>query len=242
HDRPISIHEFFYPLMQGYDSVAVKADVEIGATEQKFNLLIARHIQKEYKQKPQVILTLPILEGIDGTQRMSKTTGNYIGIDESPDQMFGKTMSIPDELIYKYFVLLTDLKPSELDEIERLLGEKSVNPMVLKRRLARKLVSLYHSEEKALIAEKDFDRVFRYKKVPLKIREFSPSLKNNKIWIVKLLCLSGLASSNSEAKRLIKQGGVRIDGEQVVDENLELEKGSEFILNVGKRRFVKIIL
>lgn len=242
HERPISIHEFFYPLMQGYDSVAVKADVEIGATEQKFNLLIARQIQKEYKQKPQVILTLPILEGIDGTQRMSKTTGNYIGIDESPDQMFGKTMSIPDELIYKYFVLLTDLKPSELDEIERLLGEKSVNPMVLKRRLARKLVSLYHSEEKALIAEKDFDRVFRYKKVPLKIREFSPSLKNNKIWIVKLLCLSGLASSNSEAKRLIKQGGVRIDGEQVVDENLELEKGSEFILNVGKRRFVKIIL
>jgi len=169
--NPISLHEFFYPLMQGYDSVAIKADVELGATEQKFNLLTARDVQREYGQEPQVILTLPVLEGIDGGQRMSKSLGNYIGIDDEPDEMYGKIMSIPDNLILKYFTLVTDYSLAQLQEVKRRLNDGQTNPMVLKKELARTIIKMYHSESAARQAEQNFEQIFSKKEIPDDIEE-----------------------------------------------------------------------
>ncbi len=238
---PISLHELFYPLMQGYDSVAIKADVEIGATEQKFNLLTARQIQQEYGVKPQVILTLPVLPGTDGVQRMSKSTGNYIGIDESPKQIFGKIMSVPDDLIYPYFELLTDVSSEELKEIKNDLEKKEKNPMDFKKRLGIKIVSMYHSEKEALEAKKEFEKVFSKKELPEEIPIYELRYEKPKIWIVKLLTMTGLVSSSSEARRLIRQGGVYLNGKRVDDENLEISVEEEKVLKVGKRKFLKVI-
>lgn len=238
---PISLHELFYPIMQGYDSVAIKADVEIGATEQKFNLLTARQIQQEYGVSPQVILTMPVLPGTDGVQRMSKSLGNYIGIDESPEEIFGKTMSIPDELIYPYFELLTDIPPVELRKIKKELEGKEVNPMEWKKRLGSEIVKLYHTQKDAEKAQAEFEKVFSKKELPEKIEIFH--LKTNKptIWIAKLLTESGLCSSTSEVRRLIKQGGVYIDNQRVVDENLQVETKGEKLIKVGKRKFLRVL-
>ena len=237
--KPITIMEFLYPLIQAYDSVALKADVEVGGTDQKFNLLVGRDLQREYGQEPQVALMMPLLVGTDGQEKMSKSLGNYIGINEPPEEIYGKTMSIPDFLIYPYFELATDVDASELAEVKRALEDPQVNPMDLKRRLARKLVEMYHGKEAAKRAEEAFDRVFRRKEVPEDVPEYV--LNEDKIWIVRLLTASGLASSNSEARRLITQGGVYIDGERVTDPNAEIEfKGGE-IVKVGKRRFLKVI-
>ena len=238
---PISLHELFYPLMQGYDSVAIKADVEIGATEQKFNLLTARQIQQEYGVEPQVILTLPVLPGTDGVQRMSKSTGNYIGIDESPKEIFGKIMSIPDDLIYPYFELLTDVSSEELKEIKSDLEKKKKNPMDFKKRLGIKIVSMYHSEKEALEAKKEFEKVFSKKELPEEIPIYELRYEKPKIWIVKLLTMTKLVSSSSEARRLIRQGGVYLDGKRVDDENLEISVEEEKILKVGKRKFLRVI-
>lgn len=238
---PISLHELFYPLMQGYDSVAVKADVEIGATEQKFNLLTARQIQQEYGVKPQVILTLPVLPGTDGVQRMSKSTGNYIGIDEFPKEIFGKIMSIPDDLIYPYFELLTDVSSEELKEIKSDLEKKKKNPMDFKKRLGIKIVSMYHSEKEALEAKKEFEKVFSKKELPEEIPIYELRYEKPKIWIVKLLTMTELVSSSSEARRLIRQGGVYLNGKRVDDENLEISVEEEKILKVGKRKFLKVV-
>lgn len=237
--KPITIMEFLYPLIQAYDSVALKADVEVGGTDQKFNLLVGRDVQREYGQEPQVALMMPLLVGTDGKEKMSKSLGNYIGINEPPEEIYGKTMSIPDFLIYPYFELATDVDSSELAEIKRSLEDPEVNPMDLKRRLARRLVAMYHGEEAARRAEEAFDRVFRRREVPDEVPEYV--LNQDRIWIVRLLTSSGLASSNSEARRLIAQGGVYIDGRRVTDPNLEVEfKGGE-VVKVGKRRFLRVV-
>lgn len=236
--QPISIHEFFYPLMQGYDSVMIKADVEIGATEQKFNLIIARQIQKEYGQESQVVLTLPVLVGIDGVQRMSKSTANYIGIDEPPEEMYGKTMRIPDEQIYPYFELITDVSLDELAQIKQQLADQSVNPRDLKRRLARTIVAMYHGEVAAQKAEAHFDHVHVKKKVPEEIPEIKLPGKKR---IIDILVDANLASSKGEARRLIRQNAVTFNTMRVVDENFEVSVAEPATLKVGKRKFVKLI-
>jgi tyrosyl-tRNA synthetase len=238
---PISLHELFYPLMQAYDSVAIKADVEIGATEQKFNLLAGRQIQEVYGQEPQIALTLPVLPGVDGVQRMAKSTGNYIGIDEPPSEIFGKIMSIPDDLIYPYFELLTDLPLDELKKIKKDLDQGKENPMILKKKLGIEIVSLYHNEKEAVKAKEGFERVFSKKELPEKIAVFKLDYDEPKIWIVKLLTMTKLCASSGQARRLIRQGGVYLDDKRVEDENMEIPIEGEKLLKVGKRKFLKII-
>ena len=240
--NPISLHEFFYPLMQGYDSVAIKADVELGATEQKFNLLTARDVQREYGQEPQVILTLPVLEGIDGGQRMSKSLGNYIGIDDEPDEMYGKIMSIPDNLILKYFTLVTDYSLAQLEEVKRRLNDGQTNPMVLKKELARTIIKMYHSESAARQAEQNFEQIFSKKEIPDDIEEIIIPSSDLPKPLVKLLTECGAVSSNGEARRLIHQGGVRINNEKINDINYSFQNQGEYITKVGKRRFFKFIV
>lgn len=237
---PISLHEFFYPLMQGYDSVAIKSDVELGATEQKFNLLAARHVQREYNQEPQVVLTLPVLEGIDGTQRMSKSLGNYVGIDEAPSDMFGKIMSIPDNLIEKYFTLVTDYNLDQLQDVRHRLADPEINPMSLKLELSGHTVSMYHGEKAAKEAREHFKQVFSKKEIPDDIEEILVDAEGD-LLLVKLLCDYELVSSNGEGRRLIKQGAIKINDEKITDINFCLSSG-EFITKVGKRRFVKFII
>ncbi|MCF7804933.1 MAG: tyrosine--tRNA ligase [Candidatus Marinimicrobia bacterium] len=240
--EPISVHEFLYPLAQAMDSVELDADIELGGTDQTFNLLVGRTIQIAYGQEAQAILTTPLLEGTDGVEKMSKSLDNYIALEDPPEEIFGKTMSIPDNLIYKYFELLTDIPGDELESIKEQLDTGSVNPMNLKRRLGRELVALYYDREKGVEAEKQFDLVHKKKEVPDDIPEFTPETdEDGKAWIVHLITGADLADSNSQARRLIKQGGVRIDGEQVEDFGLNIEITDEFVLQVGKRRFVKIV-
>ena len=236
--QPISIHEFFYPLMQGYDSVMIQADVEIGATEQKFNLVIGRQIQKEYGQEPQIVLTLPVLEGVDGAQRMSKSLGNYIGIDEKPEEMFGKTMSIPDKLIYPYFELISDVSLDDLKNIRRQLEDRNTNPMILKRELARTLIRMYHNEQAAQKAEEHFDLVHKQKEIPDDIPTYLISKGGKRL--IDIMVESRTANGTGEARRLIRQGGVKIDGETVKEELLEVQPDAEKILKVGKRKFLKL--
>jgi tyrosyl-tRNA synthetase len=237
--HPISIHEFFYPLMQGYDSVMIKADVEIGATEQKFNLVIGRQIQKEYGQPTQVVLTLPVLVGIDGVQRMSKSLGNYIGIDEAPEEMYGKSMRIPDEQIYPYFELVTDIGMDELKKIKSQLEGKTVNPRDLKRYLARTIVRMYHDEKAATEAENHFDQIHIKKEIPDEIPEYR--VQGNKERLLTIITDSGLAASNGEARRLIRQNAVSLDGETINDEIYELSIDKPVVLKVGKRKFLRLI-
>ncbi|MCR4420621.1 MAG: tyrosine--tRNA ligase [Clostridia bacterium] len=242
--QPIGIHEFFYPLMQGYDSVALAADIEIGGTDQKFNLLMGRVLQREYGQEPQVALMLPILEGLDGVQKMSKSLGNYIGISEPPQEMYGKTMSLPDELILRYFELVTTISLEELESLRRQLAEGSLHPRDAKMRLAREIVGFYHGPEAAQGAEEEFRRVFQQRELPQEMPEvrISPDEGDgSKIWLPRLMVLAGLAPSTSEARRLILQGGVRLNDRKVEDVNLEVELSSELILQVGRRRFVRVI-
>lgn len=242
-EEPISIHEFLYPLMQGYDSVAIRADVEMGGTDQKFNLLMGRTLQKEYGQEPQVALMMPILEGLDGKQKMSKSLGNYIGVADSPQEMYGKTMSIPDELIVRYFRLVSRFSEEEVSAIEQRLEEGRLHPMDAKEQLAREIVSMYHSQEAAREAEEEFKRVFSKGQLPDDIAEFSialQELKNNKIWLPKLLSLANLTSGTSEARRMIKQGAVKIDDKKIEDQDAEIEIIDGMIIKVGKRKFIRI--
>jgi len=238
---PISIHELFYPLMQAYDSVMIEADVEIGATEQKFNLLAGRQIQEVYGQKPQVILTMPVLAGTDGEQRMSKSLGNYIGVAEAPGEIFGKVMSIPDEQIYSYFELVTDVDIDELSQIKQELEDKKTNPMLLKRKLAKQIVRMYHSQQEADKAYQEFERVFSKKELPEDIPVKHLEHDQAEMWIGHYLVKAGCASSTSEVKRLIKQGGLYIDNERIEDENLKIAVAGEKLVRLGKRRFFKIV-
>ncbi|MCP4400316.1 MAG: tyrosine--tRNA ligase [bacterium] len=234
----ISVHEFLYPLAQAMDSVAITSDVELGGTDQKFNLLVGRDIQREYGQEPQVILTMPILPGTDGVQKMSKSLDNYIGVSESPKEIYGKTLSIADHFMYDYFELATSMTREELEKIKALVEQ---NPRNLKRRLARELVTLYHSQEEAIQAEEEFDRIFINKEVPDDIEEFTSESDEASLWIVKLMVESGLASSNGEGRRLVKQGAVSINGKKVTDPDMEVALDSSVVLKVGKRRFIKIV-
>ncbi|MEZ5359253.1 MAG: tyrosine--tRNA ligase [Candidatus Zixiibacteriota bacterium] len=239
--QPIAMHEFFYPLMQAYDSVMIKADVEIGATEQTFNLVAGRHIQEAYGQKPQCILTLPILVGVDGTNRMSKSLGNYIGVDESPKEIFGKIMSIPDNLIYSYYELVTDCGPDEMKDIKARLESDEFNPMEQKKALGVLLVSMYHDKEKGIEAKEEFERVFSDHGVPDDIPEFSIAELGDKPWIVKLLDDTKMVGSRGEARRLIKAGGLYIDNERMGDDSAEIALKPGMLFKVGKRKFFRIV-
>ena len=239
-NQNISILEFLYCLLQGYDSVALKSDVELGGTDQKFNLLAARNIQKRHDVEPQVIITMPLLLGTDGVEKMSKSLGNYVGINEPPSEMYGKILSISDELIIPYFILATDVKALEIEDMEKSINSKDVNPRDLKRTLAREIITLYHGKTNALAAEKEFDKVFITKQIPSNLTEFKIS-KNEKIWIVKLLTSTNMSKSSSEARRLIKQGGVSIDGNKINDTEMDIEFSKEAVLKVGKKRFLKIV-
>jgi tyrosyl-tRNA synthetase len=239
--EPVGIHEFLYPLAQAMDSVAIEADVELGGTDQKFNLLVGRDIQREHNMEPQVILTMPILPGTDGVEKMSKSYDNYIGINEPPREMYGKTMRVPDNLIYTYFELATDVSNAELTALQQQLEGSSVNPRDLKRRLARTLVRMYHSAEAAKKAELEFDRIFVEKDLPDVVEEFQLPSNNGPDSLVALLTLTQLASSKTDARRLIEQGGVSIDGERVKNWNAEIPQKKEFILKVGKRKFLKVV-
>lgn len=235
----ISLHELLYPLAQAQDSVAIESDVELGGTDQKFNLLVGRAIQREIGQEPQVILTMPLLVGTDGIEKMSKSYDNYIGIDEKPFDMYGKTLSIPDELIYTYYELTTDVTNEELDDI-KLKAEE--DPRNLKRALARKIVEMYHSKEAAVNAEKEFDKVFIKKDIPDEVPEIRLNEKDKQIEIVDLICKANLAGSRGDAKRLVKQGGVTLDSNKVSDIKQVVDVKDGDILKVGKRKFVKLIL
>lgn len=237
--EPISIHEFLYPLAQAMDSVAIKADVELGGTDQKFNLLVGRDIQREFGQEPQIAITMPILTGIDGVEKMSKSLDNYIGITDPPGEMYGKTLSIPDELIYDYFLLTTDIPDSELKFIKEEIRTK---PRDAKRLLARTLVKMYWSAEAALQAEAEFDRLFVKKELPEIIDEFILNTNDKEINIVNLLFDTKLVNSKSEARRLIEQGGVSIDGNRINDVNENVPLEDTFVIKVGKRKFLKIVI
>jgi tyrosyl-tRNA synthetase len=239
---PISLHELYYPLMQAYDSVAIKADVELGGTEQKFNLIMGRHVQQMFGQEPQIALTLPILEGIDGVQRMSKSIGNYVGVTEEPAQMFGKIMSIPDTLVLRYFRLVTDAPENLVEERERALAAGSVNPRDVKSELAAAVVRMYHGEAASARAREEFDRVFRDKGVPDDIPLVELKAEAGRLWIVTLLRDAGLVGSSSDARRLLKQGAVEVDGEKICDEaaEVELPLDRELLVKVGKRRFARV--
>ncbi len=218
--QEISLHEILYPIMQGYDSLAINADVELGGTDQRFNNLVGRIMQKRFNKEPQVVMLMPLLEGIDGNEKMSKSLDNAIGITDSPKDIFGKSMRIPDTLIYKYFVLTTRLRPSELTEIKSGLENPDNNPRNYKRRLGFELVKLYYNEEEAGKAIEEFDKIFIKKEIPDDIIEYELTEKNIKL--IKLLTQTGLTESNGEARRLIKQGGISINGIKITDENYEI--------------------
>jgi len=236
--RPIGVHEFMYPLMQGHDSVALHADVEFGGTDQTFNLLMGRHLQELEGQEPQVVITMPLLEGLDGVQKMSKSLGNYIGIDEEPKEMYGKAMSIPDELMMRYFMLVTDMPIEEQEDMEKRLESGELHPRDAKMQLARTIVRLYHGEEAALEAEEEFKRVFQQRAMPTDIPEYAMDAPTEPIFVPQFCTDAGLTASNGEARRSIKAGAFKVNGEKYTEENLTLEEG--MIVQVGKRKFVKI--
>jgi tyrosyl-tRNA synthetase len=233
-ERPISLHELLYPLTQGYDSVALEADVELGGTDQKFNLMVGRNLQREYSQEPQAIMTTPLLEGLDGVNKMSKSLNNYIGIDEAPNEMFGKVMSISDDLMWRYYDLLTDKTPGEI-EMAKASGE---NPRNFKVELAKLIIADFHSGEAAKNAEDDFNRRFVNKEAPDEIEE--TELAPGKYNLADLITQTALAPSKKEAKRLIEQGGVKVDGEKVSNPGADVELTGEVLIQVGKRRFLRI--
>jgi len=245
-NEPISVLEFMYPLLQGYDSVAVRADIELGGTDQKFNLLMGRTIMEAYGLPPQSILTVPLLVGTDGEQKMSKSYGNYVGVSESPDEMFGKLMSIPDHLMLSYWELLTGVTKRELEEIARRLRSGEYHPAQAKRDLASTIVAMYHSPAAAARARERFDRVFKEKELPDDMPELplpSEAIRNQRVWLPRLLCLLGLTSSNAEGRRLIQQGGVKINDRPFEDPDQELNpdelRGA--VVQVGKRKFARIV-
>ncbi|MDP2857769.1 MAG: tyrosine--tRNA ligase [Bacillota bacterium] len=240
---PISVHEFMYPLAQAYDSIATEADVEIGGTDQTFNLLMGRDIQREYGQAPQVVMTLPLLEGTDGIQKMSKSLGNYIGINDPPDEIFGRTMSIPDSLITKYFELATDVPMEEIGRLGRAMASGEMNPRDAKMQLAGEIVSLYAGAEAARQARDNFIRVFSEKELPEDIPVWTPAAEEasaGEMPVAKLLVSAGLAPSTSEAKRLVAQGGVRVNDDRIEDDRHPVRLVPGTIVRVGKRRIVRI--
>jgi tyrosyl-tRNA synthetase len=237
--QPIAVHELLYPLMQGYDSVAMKADVELGGTDQKFNLLVGRELQKDYGQEPQCVLTMPLLEGLDGRDKMSKSLGNYVGIAEPPQEMFGKLMSISDELMWRYIDLLSFESPAAIVSWKREV-ERGANPREVKVRFAKEIVARFHSATAAEAAQAEFEQRFRHGVLPQDMPEVTVQAPADGLPIAQLLKLSQLAASASEAVRAIEQGGVRIDGERVTDRSLRLRPGKTHTVQVGKRKFARV--
>lgn len=239
-NQPIGIHEFFYPLMQGYDSVELKADIELGGTDQKFNLLMGRNLQKEYGQEGQIALMMPILEGLDGIMKMSKSLNNYIGVEDSPKEMFGKVMSIKDELIIRYFKLVTQLSNDEIKIMEQEMTAGK-NPRDYKVKLAKTIISQYHNIFEAEKAEAEFINIFSKNQIPEDIDEINLIIENDgNYWVPKLLQILGMVSSTSDGKRMLDQGGVKINGEKFTDANIKVK--NTMVIQVGKRKFAKIII
>ena len=239
--KPIGIHEFLYPLIQGYDSVALEADVELGGTDQTFNLLVGRHMQKEYGQKPQTVITMPLLEGLDGVNKMSKSLGNYVGITDDPGSMFGKLMSVSDDLMFRYYELLSGMDMDEIAGLKRDMEQGSLHPREVKVRLAMELVARFHGDEAAKKARDGFDAQFRRGEIPEDIPEFvlPGDMDRNAVFLPRVLKEAGLVKSASEARRLIKQGAVSIDGQKVSGDEVAVgEEGA--VIKVGKRRFVRL--
>ena len=238
-EKPISLHELLYPLVQGYDSVALNADIELGGTDQKFNLLMGRNLQREFDQEPQVVITTPLLEGLDGVNKMSKSLNNYIGIDESPNEMFGKVMSISDELMWRYYDLITDLTPAEIATLKSEI-EAGKNPRDVKVNLAKLIIKDFHSAEAAQAAEDEFNRRFVKKEVPDEIAEVVIAAQTYRL--ADLVVASGLVETKGEAKRLIDQGGIKIDGEKATAASAEIDmtNGKSVILQVGKLKFARL--
>ena len=238
-NQSIAVHEFLYPLVQGYDSVALKADIECGGTDQKFNLLVGRELQRSYDQEPQVVLTVPILEGLDGTNKMSKSLNNFIAIDEQPDEMFGKIMSISDELMWRWFELLSFIPENEISILKKEV-DNGANPRDIKFILAEELVDRFHEKGEGSNCKQKFLERFQKGAMPSDIKEVNIDIENETILLTNLLKTVEMTSSTSEAMRLIKQGGVKIDSEKVSDTKLEIKKGSEAVYQVGKRKFLHI--
>lgn len=242
-ERPIGLHELLYPIAQALDSVEVRSDIEMGGTDQRFNILMGRDFQESHGQEAQVGLFMPLLPGLDGVQKMSKSLGNYIGITDSPKDLFGKTMSIPDSIVPMYFELATDVPLEEVREIEKGLADGKLHPMEVKKRLGREIVTIYHSAEAAEAAQAEFERVFSQREIPEDIPEVMvprSDFKDGKVWIVRLLVTAKMASSNGEARRLVQQGAVEIDGERIDDVNAEIDIREGQTLRAGKLRFAKL--
>ncbi|MCF6289923.1 MAG: tyrosine--tRNA ligase [Desulfobacterales bacterium] len=239
--RPISIHEFLYPLIQGYDSVAIKADVELGGTDQLFNLLMGRDLQRAWGQEPQVVITMPLLEGLDGVDKMSKSLGNYIGINEPADAIYGKVLSLSDTLMFRYYQLLSDLSSREIDSLAREMEQGDVHPKAVKQQLARELVARFHGADAAVKAEANFEQVFKHHGLPEDIPLLELEAGGEDIWLPRLLVDAGLITSTSEGRRLIKQQAVSLDNARVIDVDREVRRQGEVLLKVGKRRFCRVL-
>jgi len=240
--QPIAIHEFLYPLIQGYDSVALNSDVELGGTDQKFNLLMGRELQREWGQSPQCVLTMPLLEGLDGVNKMSKSLGNYIGINEPGDEIFGKIMSISDDLMIRYYELLSDMPLAELDQIKAGLKDRSLHPMATKKALGREIVSRFHGAGAGEAAEENFVKRFKDNEIPDEMPQVGFAIADGTVLLARAMTEAGLTKSNGEGRRAIDGGGVKLNGEKVSDTNLELTAAGEYIVQIGKRRFARIIL
>jgi tyrosyl-tRNA synthetase len=243
-NQPIAIHEMLYPLVQGYDSVALRADVELGGTDQKFNLLVGRELQKESEQEPQVVITTPLIEGLDGVQKMSKSLGNYVGITDPPQEMFGKIMSISDDLMYRYYELCTDLSLVQIEQIRRDVVAERRHPKQVKAELAKMIVGEFHSHLVAAQAEEEFNRVFSKGMTPDQMVEKTLPASTGRVRVAKLISQLGLAASTTEATRLLEQGAVSWNNQKLTDSKAELDlsQASTYILRVGKRHFVKVIV
>lgn len=239
-NRPISIHEFLYPLIQGYDSVAMHADVELGGTDQLFNVLMGRDLQRSRGQEPQVVLTMPLLEGLDGVNKMSKSLGNYIGISEAPDSIFGKIMSISDDLMFRYYELLSDLPMAEVQALKAKMQQGGVHPKAVKVQLAKEMVARFHTPDAAEEAERNFEQVFARHELPDEIEEVQLAPGDEPIWIPKLLLDAGLVKSTSDGRRMIQQHAVTLDGVKVEDINATVPAQGTVLLKVGKRRFCRV--
>jgi tyrosyl-tRNA synthetase len=240
--QPIGLHEFLYPLAQGYDSVALEADVEMGGTDQTFNLLVGRDLMREYGLEPQVVLTMPLLEGTDGVEKMSKSLGNAIGIADPPREMFGKTMSLSDDLMWRYYLLCTDLKDHDIAALKGQVDAGTLHPKQAKIELARHLVRDFHGEPAAAAAAEEFERIFARRENPDEVREVRLPSQKEPIWIPKLMVEAGLAKSNGEARRLIQQGGVTVEGQRISDQaaTLPAAASASYLIKVGKRHFVRV--
>lgn len=239
-NRPISIHEFLYPLIQGYDSVAMHADVELGGTDQLFNVLMGRDLQRSRGQEPQVVLTMPLLEGLDGVNKMSKSLGNYIGISEAPDSIFGKIMSISDDLMFRYYELLSDLPMAEVQALKAKMQQGGVHPKAVKVQLAKEMVARFHTPDAAEEAERNFEQVFARHELPDEIEEVQLAPGDEPIWIPKLLLDAGLVKSTSDGRRMVQQHAVTLDGVKVEDINATVPAQGTVLLKVGKRRFCRV--